>query len=195
MDEARRGDSVIPIDSETSRDMTGAAMTVTEAFEHHEEGFPQVAAFLNSDEDNLIMRKFGNIHARLLLYRQDELAELEHDLIIRMRTFVSLPAPRPRIFKVFATWMLEKKPLYSKEMSFLDQSSDLITLAEGQERGWLDGVVENLLACSALAVFTKAYVTPILYARIPSIFDEEVERRQGSWYPRKRHEQFAATAA
>lgn len=31
MDEARRGDSVIPIDSETSRDMTGAAMTVTEA--------------------------------------------------------------------------------------------------------------------------------------------------------------------
>lgn len=70
-----------------------------------------------------------------------------------MRTFVSLPAPRPRIFKVFATWMLEKKPLYSKEMSFLDQSSDLITLAEGQERGWLDGVVENLLAwCASINI-------------------------------------------
>lgn len=26
------------------------------------------------------MRKFGNIHARLLLYRQDELAELERKL-------------------------------------------------------------------------------------------------------------------
>lgn len=53
----------------------------------------------------------------------------------------------------------------------------------------------TLLFSSALAVFTKAYVTPIPYARIPSVYDEEVERRQGSWYPRKRHEQFAATAA
>lgn len=30
-----------------------------------------------------------------------------------------------------------KKLLYSKELSFLEQSSDLITLAEGQERGWV----------------------------------------------------------
>lgn len=237
------GDGVIPIGTGTSRDTTGAGMTITEAYpahvaiprkiidllrklvskgnrqaegrakllqriEHHEEGFPQLAAFLNSDEDNLIIRKFGNVHARLLLYRQDELAELErkllaidredakscplalksretdecrnlpysrkslmeeievksreyHDLIIRMRSFVSLPAPRPRIFKVFATWMIENKPLYSKEMSFLEQSSDLITLAEGQERGWLDGVVESLLAwCASRNILQALSISP-----------------------------------
>ena len=154
---------------------------------------------MNSDEDNLIIRKFGNIHARLLLYRQDQLAELEaklshfdredakscpvalksreideirtlpysrkslmedievksreyrefcvpvnvigaltlsaDDLIVRLRSFVSLPAPRQRALKIFATSILAKKSLCSKEMGFLGQSSDLVTLAGGQERG------------------------------------------------------------
>lgn len=55
----------------------------------------------------------------------------------RMRSFVSLPAPRPRTLKVFATWLIKNKPLYNKEVAFVQQSSDLITLAEGQERGWV----------------------------------------------------------
>ena len=154
---------------------------------------------MNRDEDNLIFRKFGNIHARLLLYRQDQLAELEaklshldredakscpvalrsreidecrtlpysrkalmedievksreyrefcvpvnvigaltlsaDDLVVRLRSFVSLPAPRQRAFKIFATSIIAKMPLCNKEMGFLEQSSDLVTLAGGEERG------------------------------------------------------------
>ncbi|KAL8912001.1 MAG: hypothetical protein Q9171_002914 [Xanthocarpia ochracea] len=43
-------------------------------------GYPKVAAFENADPSFLIYRKFGWLHNRLLLYLQDELAELEHKL-------------------------------------------------------------------------------------------------------------------
>ena len=44
-------------------------------------GYPQLAAFMNSDDNFLIARKFGYLRARVLLYRQDELSVLERDLI------------------------------------------------------------------------------------------------------------------
>ncbi|KAL8909257.1 MAG: hypothetical protein Q9171_005113 [Xanthocarpia ochracea] len=43
-------------------------------------GYPKVAAFENADPSFLIYRKFGWLHNRLLLYLQDELAELEFKL-------------------------------------------------------------------------------------------------------------------
>ena len=39
-----------------------------------------VASFLDSDDAFMIYRRFGFLHARLLLYKQDELRELEEDL-------------------------------------------------------------------------------------------------------------------
>ena len=47
----------------------------------HPRGYPQLAAFINSDDDFLIARKYGFLRARVLLYRQDELSVLEKDLI------------------------------------------------------------------------------------------------------------------
>ena len=43
-------------------------------------GYPRVAAYLDSDESFMIYRRFGFLHARLLLYKQDELREMEEDL-------------------------------------------------------------------------------------------------------------------
>jgi hypothetical protein len=43
-------------------------------------GYPRLAAFAESDECFMIYRRFGHIHSRLLLHRQDELRELEADL-------------------------------------------------------------------------------------------------------------------
>lgn len=40
-----------------------------------------MAAFVNSDENFLIARKYGYLRSRVLLYRQDELSVLEKDLI------------------------------------------------------------------------------------------------------------------
>ena len=51
------------------------------AVDDHPEGYPQLAAFLNSDENFLLCRRFGFLHSRVLLYRQDELHQLETRLL------------------------------------------------------------------------------------------------------------------
>ncbi|MCJ1392225.1 hypothetical protein MMC18_005092 [Xylographa bjoerkii] len=43
-------------------------------------GFPYVATFLDSEDSFMIYRRFGFLHARLLLNKQDELRVLERDL-------------------------------------------------------------------------------------------------------------------
>ncbi|KAF2640119.1 hypothetical protein P280DRAFT_498897 [Massarina eburnea CBS 473.64] len=43
-------------------------------------GYPNLAAFLDSDESFMVYRRFGFIQARLLLEKQDELRELEEAL-------------------------------------------------------------------------------------------------------------------
>lgn len=47
----------------------------------HPRGYPQLAAFVNSDDNFMIARKYGFLRSRVLLYRQDELSVLERDLI------------------------------------------------------------------------------------------------------------------
>jgi hypothetical protein len=44
------------------------------------EGYPRLAALLDSDENFMLYRRFGFLQARLLLNKQDELRELEKDL-------------------------------------------------------------------------------------------------------------------
>jgi len=44
------------------------------------EGYPRLAAFLDSDENFMLYRRFGFLQARILLYKQDELRELEEEL-------------------------------------------------------------------------------------------------------------------
>ena len=43
-------------------------------------GYPKVAAFQDSDENFMIYRRFGFLFSRVLLYKQDELRELEENL-------------------------------------------------------------------------------------------------------------------
>jgi hypothetical protein len=43
-------------------------------------GYPRVAAFMNSDENFLIYRRFGFLHPRILLRKQDELRTIEWSL-------------------------------------------------------------------------------------------------------------------
>ena len=50
------------------------------AVEDHPEGYPRVAAYINSDDDSVLFRRFGNLHARSLLYKEVELTELEAEL-------------------------------------------------------------------------------------------------------------------
>ncbi|RDW91668.1 hypothetical protein BP5796_02833 [Coleophoma crateriformis] len=43
-------------------------------------GYPRLAAFLDSDENFMLYRRFGYLQARILLYKQDELRSLEQEL-------------------------------------------------------------------------------------------------------------------
>ena len=58
-------------------DLVSSSFTVDD----HPKGYPQLSAFINSDENFLIARKYGYLRSRLLLYRQDELSVLEKKLI------------------------------------------------------------------------------------------------------------------
>ncbi|KIV79938.1 hypothetical protein PV11_07477 [Exophiala sideris] len=44
------------------------------------DGYPRVAAFLDSDENFMLYRRFGYLQSRLLLEKQEELRKLERDL-------------------------------------------------------------------------------------------------------------------
>jgi hypothetical protein len=47
----------------------------------HPNGYPRLAAYINSDDNFMMCRRFGFLHTRVLLYRQDELRELEDQLV------------------------------------------------------------------------------------------------------------------
>lgn len=44
------------------------------------EGYPRLAALLDSDENFMLYRRFGFLQARILLHKQDQLRELEFSL-------------------------------------------------------------------------------------------------------------------
>lgn len=48
--------------------------------EDYASGYPKLAAFFDSDDQFSVYRRFGYLHSRLLLYKQDELRELEDRL-------------------------------------------------------------------------------------------------------------------
>ena len=66
-----------------SKDCVGQAYAFANRIvvEDHPEGYPQLTAFINSDDNFLIARKYGYLRSRLLLYRQDELSVLEKGLL------------------------------------------------------------------------------------------------------------------
>ncbi|USP80435.1 uncharacterized protein yc1106_07709 [Curvularia clavata] len=51
-----------------------------EKVEDRRNGYPRLAAFINSDLDFVVFRRFGHLHVRYLLFLQDEIAEMEQKL-------------------------------------------------------------------------------------------------------------------
>lgn len=44
-------------------------------------GYPRVSYLLNSDDSFMMYRRFGQLHSRLLLHKQDQLREMEEELL------------------------------------------------------------------------------------------------------------------
>ena len=64
----------------TKHSNTILAPKLISTVEDHPIGYPRQAAFADSDESFAIYRRFGYLHARLIMHRQDELRELEEEL-------------------------------------------------------------------------------------------------------------------
>ena len=58
---------------------------------------------------------------------------------------MSLKSPTSRNVKSFLQWIQDHKPLVQGELTFRKHKDDFVALADGQEYGWLDGVVEDTL--------------------------------------------------
>lgn len=43
-------------------------------------GYPRLSAYLNSDKDFVVFRRFGQVHTRLLLHKQSAISNLEERL-------------------------------------------------------------------------------------------------------------------
>ncbi|CAL8581470.1 hypothetical protein XPA_007160 [Xanthoria parietina] len=169
----------------------------------HPKGYPKLAAFMNSSDNFLMCRRFDFLHTRVLLHRQDELAEMEKaliamddedeeldqlslesrrrddqrpepsrkslmtkidgklkdydDIITRIRRNVTIPRPLDRDYGSLYKWMNDKKPLCRAESKYIKYQDDIIALAEKQEGGWFDGVLED-----TLSVFPRRFTRFIL---------------------------------
>ena len=94
-----------------------------------------------------------NINSRLAEYREYDslsssfsLTGLLDGVVERIRSFESLAnLPPLRKFKAFARHILEEVNLDSRETTFLQQYADLVAIAEGGERNWLDRIMKETL--------------------------------------------------
>ena len=67
-------------------------------------------------------------------------------LVSRIQTYLSLKAPSSRNTKTFIDWIDDHKPLSPEESTFIQHKDDFVALSDGQESGWLDGIVEDGLS-------------------------------------------------
>lgn len=67
-------------------------------------------------------------------------------LVSRIKTYLSLKAPSSRNTKTFIDWIDDHKPLSPEESAFIQHKDDFVALSDGQESGWLDGIVEDGLS-------------------------------------------------
>lgn len=58
----------------------GLSNFLTDSVEDYPLGYPRVSAFLDSSPDLAVYRRFGILHSRVLLHKQDQLRNLEAEL-------------------------------------------------------------------------------------------------------------------
>ncbi|KAI4283972.1 MAG: hypothetical protein L6R38_001765 [Xanthoria sp. 2 TBL-2021] len=81
------------------------------------------------------------------------------DLVTRIRRNVAIPRPLDRDYGSLYKWIDDTKPLCRVESKFIKYQDDIIALAEKQEGGWFDGVLEDTLSIFPRP-FTRASSSP-----------------------------------
>lgn len=86
-------------------------------------------------------------------------------LVSRIKTYLSLRAPTSRNAKTFIDWIEDHKPLSPEESTFIQHKDDFVALSDGQECGWLDGMVEDGLSWCLPVKLMKVRFIPIQSSR------------------------------
>ncbi|KAI9892929.1 MAG: hypothetical protein M1814_000813 [Vezdaea aestivalis] len=103
---------------------------ITETITSREEGYPQLAQFLSSADNVLICRKFGWLHSRLLLYKQDELAQLERDL----HALDKKDAEGDECWRLYSRFHDESRPQHPRKALIADIEKKLVAYDELVDR-------------------------------------------------------------
>ena len=120
-------------------------------------------------------------------------------LVSRIQTYLSLKAPTSRNARTFIDWIDDHKPLSPEESTFIQHKDDFVALSDGQESGWLDGIVEDGLSWCLPAKLMKVQcpfpmsiylatcmaMSKVPDTRIPEIFyvrgaGQKIRRRSSS---------------
>lgn len=76
---------------------------------------------------------------------------------MRIRAISSIPQPSERDYGSLYKWIDAEKPLCREEIKFVKYKDDFIALAEKQEGGWFDGVLEDMLS-----IFPRPFTRALL---------------------------------
>ena len=67
------------------------------------------------------------------------------ETLIKARELLSFQRPSERDYGSVKNWIWNLKPLVGQEQAFINHKEDIITLHNGREWSWFDGLVELLL--------------------------------------------------
>ncbi|KAL8804775.1 MAG: hypothetical protein Q9182_002367 [Xanthomendoza sp. 2 TL-2023] len=81
-----------------------------------------------------------------LIAKIDDKLKDYDDLIMRIRRNAAIPRPLDRDYGSLYRWIDDTKPLCREETKFIKYQDDIIPLAEKQEGGWFDGMLEDALS-------------------------------------------------
>ena len=68
------------------------------------------------------------------------------EILLKARELKAINPPSNRDYKSVLSFMEnDEGQLYEKEMSYIYEKADLVTLRPGREHAWLDGMIESIL--------------------------------------------------
>ncbi|KAL8692458.1 MAG: hypothetical protein Q9218_002526 [Villophora microphyllina] len=95
-----------------------------------------------------------------LIEKIDDKLKDYDDLVKRIRNSVAIPNPLERDYSSLYNYVEGNKPLCREETKFIKYHDDFIALAEKQEGGWFDGVLEDMLGIFPRSVTRRILSSP-----------------------------------
>ncbi|KAH9219775.1 hypothetical protein DL95DRAFT_404513 [Leptodontidium sp. 2 PMI_412] len=127
-------------------------------------GYPNLSALLTNDENLMLYRRFNYIQSRLILYKQDELRELQTELdrmeerdardnprlteatwLTSSRDIMSFDSPRRLRYCGRVKRYFDENDPVSYVEGYIYSQEDILSLKTGREDAWPDAVMPGFL--------------------------------------------------